>query len=139
MARSQPAHLQLGSQMVKSASSRLKRMPPHQAPAPTTVFWQSAVLAATRSEHSHQEWGVSLSLLQKAAAPANPKLKPMLAARQLTAFIRQNGKSHCHCLCPRDLCSNTQLSRHPPGPSHQPSAGPCNCVLDQGLRRPPRE
>lgn len=80
---------------------------------------------------------LSLRLVQKAAAAAIPKLKQMPAACQLTAFTRQNGKSHGPCSNPETFRSNTQLSRHPqrlpqPCPA-DPQPSPRTCVLD---RRP---
>ena len=81
--------------------------------------------SATRSRRV-----LSLHLVQKAAAAATPKLKRMTAAHQLTAFKRQNGKSHGPGLCPEPLRSNTQLSRRPqclfrpPPPPSRPTAVP---------------
>ena len=82
-----------------------------------------------------------LRLIQKAAAAATPKLMTMLAACQLTAFTRQNGKSHGPCLSPETFRSNTQLSRRPQRLPHprpaDPQLSPRTCVLDRRSRRPP--
>ena len=80
---------------------------------------------------------LSLRLVQKAAAAATPKLKRMPAACQLTAFTRQNGKSHGPCLSPETFHSNTQLSRCPqrlPTPAQPtPCRPPVPVSLTEGL------
>lgn len=102
------------------------------SPGPQADYWVLAEPGSdghTRLSIATGSWAVlSLALIQNAAAPANRELKPARAASQLTAFMRQNGKSHVQLpvlwRCPVQATLWVPCSHFPPTPSFP---GLCVC------------
>lgn len=134
---SQAALLQLGSQKKKNASFWLKGRP-SLGPVPATAFWQSVALTATRRRARPPGVGDFSPLPRpKGSCSSKPRVKAGGGCAPAGSPYKATGRRHCRCCALEAFHSNTQLSRHPPGPSHRPAGGPVRtCVLDRGRGRP---
>ena len=95
-----PALLQLGRHGEKNASIWLKGGLLTRSPSQPLASAERGSALHTQAGTATRSWvALILAHIQEAAAPANPKLKEAHAVHQLTAFIRQNGKSCCCCSC----------------------------------------
>lgn len=103
--------------------------PPSQLP----VLAERGSDCHTRVSTTSGSWvGLGLPRIQKAAAPGNHEGKSAHAGRQLTSFMRQNGKSLCSGDGPLE-----QLSRGPPSISRRaPAPLDSVCALGQKLSSP---
>lgn len=105
---------------------------------PATAFWQSVALTATRRRARPPGVGDFSPLPRpKGSCSSKPRVKAGGGCAPAGSPYKATGRRHCRCCALEAFHSNTQLSRHPPGPSHRPAGGPVRtCVLDRGRGRP---
>lgn len=121
--------------MEKNASLWLKGCVLTRPPCQQISFGRTWLWLPHSGEHSHQELGSSQSHPHpKGSCSSKPEIKADHAVYQLTAFRRQNGKSHCCCSCSGDPSFKHTTFQVSPSISHWLQLSPATCVLDQWLQ-----